>query len=457
MNDILEVVVNGHSGHESTGFNLPNGFAIRFYADDRTTCYVPSTHVATVVNELRAGAGELKNSGNIVNNYMIQFDPNDSTEGVFDMNGNNLNVGESIGLKNLIQGLRNQFPTKNIIIYAIFCRGSARENFANQVAPVSEHVGQQALLNEEPLDFDMDFDMGGGKKRKTKRRRTKRRKKRRRRKTKRRVKRRRKTTRKKRGRGISPSRMAKGAVGVLAASEMMKQGSAVVSPQGRAVQQQLRSVNCDTIAGQGRQLIKPLHPDHGGTDEDFRAAYGTLTHRRGQCKLNRQRGDTGQDSKPKPKRRDGESAKKARQRENRERRAKKAKQQEEQAKAKARTERQQEADARAGRTAKKSTTSGNFTKAASMGAAVLGGLAVGQMLGKKDDNEPKPGVHRLDFGDGMGVRRFQGPYDKQSRGRKRYYDPHSNMYFRELTPEGRKPGKGPVYSNFAGAKAPGYD
>ena len=224
MNNILEVVVNGHSGHESTGFNLPNGFAIRFYADDRTTCYVPSTHVATVVNELRAGAGELKNSGNIVNNYMIQFDPNDSTEGVFYMNGTNLKVGESISLKNLIQGLRNQFPTTNIIIYAIFCRGSARENFASHVAPVSEHVGQQALLNEEPLDFDMDFDMGGGKKRKTKRRRTKRRKKRRRRKTKRRVKRRRKTTRKKRGRGLGPSKMAKGAVAALAASAAMGQG-----------------------------------------------------------------------------------------------------------------------------------------------------------------------------------------------------------------------------------------
>ena len=146
--------------------------------------------------------------------------------------------------------------------------------------------------------------------------------------------------------------MAKGAVAALAASEMMKQGSAVVSPQGRAVQQRLRSVNCDTIAEQGRQLIKPLHPDHGGTNEDFRAVYGTLTQRRGQCKLDRQRGDTEQDSKPKPKRRPGESAKKAQQRERRERRAeaaKKAKEQEEQAKAKARTQRQQEADARAGR------------------------------------------------------------------------------------------------------------
>ena len=46
----------------------------------------------------------------------------------------------------------------------------------------------------------------------------------RRRKTKRRVKRRRKTTRKKRGRGLGPSKMAKGAVAALAASAAMGQG-----------------------------------------------------------------------------------------------------------------------------------------------------------------------------------------------------------------------------------------
>lgn len=285
------------------------------------------------------------------------------------------------------------------------------------------------------------------------RRRTK--KHRRRHRTKRRVKRRRKTTRKKRGRGISPSRMAKGTVAALAASEMMKQGSAIVSPQGRAVQQRLRSVNCDTIAGQGRQLIKPLHPDHGGTDEDFRAVYGTLTHRRGQCKLNRKRGDTGQDSKPKPKRKPRESAKKARQRENRERRAKKAKQQEEQAKAKARAKAQEDADARAGRQesqrgSTKPTVAGELAKAGAMGAAAAVGLgAAHQLLGKKESD--KPGIHRMDFGDGV-VRRFRGPYDTQSRGRKRYKDTqHTQKYFRELSPEREsKPERGPVYSNFLG-------
>jgi len=163
---MTEILVNGHSGHESTGFSLPNGVYIRFFADPRTTCYVPSIHVSNVVQELRSGGGHLMQPGSIVNDYMIEFNSNDPTEGVFDMQGNKLpNVGNAISLKNLIQGLRQMFDT-DIMIYGIFCRGSARESFAGQVAPVSEQVGQQALFNEEPLDFDMK---GGNRKKKTKR------------------------------------------------------------------------------------------------------------------------------------------------------------------------------------------------------------------------------------------------------------------------------------------------
>ena len=192
----------------------------------------------------------------------------------------------------------------------------------------------------------------------------------RRRKTKRRVKRRRKTTRKKRGRGMGLSKMAKGTVAALAASEMMKQGSAAVSPQARTVQQQLRSADCTTIKEQGRHLIKDSHPDKGGSAEDFRAVYGTLTHRRGQCNLRQGRGDTGQDSKPKPKRRDGESAKKARRRENRENRETRAKEREEQAKAKA----QEDADARAGRRPQENTesTGTNYIWPLNVGVGALG-------------------------------------------------------------------------------------
>ena len=193
---MTEILINGHSGHESTGFSLPNGVYIRFFADPRTTCYVPSVHVSNVVQQLRSGGGHLMQPGQIVNDYTIEFNSNDPTEGVFDMQGNKLpNVGNAISLKNLIQGLQQMFNT-DIMIYGIFCRGSARESFAGQVAPVSEQVGQQALFNEEPLDFDMD--MGGNRKRKPKRKTKKTRKtKRKTKKTKRKPKRKTKKTKRK--------------------------------------------------------------------------------------------------------------------------------------------------------------------------------------------------------------------------------------------------------------------
>jgi len=295
--------------------------------------------------------------------------------------------------------------------------------------------------------------------RRTRKRKRKRKQTKRKRKTKRR-------TRKKRGRGISPSRMAKGAVGALAASEMMKQGSAVVSPQGRAIQRQLRSADCNTIKEQGRQLIKGTHPDLGGDAETFRTVYGTLVHRKNQCKLSRQRGDREQ----KPERKAGESAKKARQRASRERQAKaeaarkakqqeerakaveaarKAKQQEERAKAKARTQRQQEADARAGQqqSSTKPSVGSELAKLGAIGTAAAVGLGVAhQVFGKKKSN--KPAIHRFDFDDGKGVRRFEGPYEGRGRSRIRVVD---GSYWREKTPERQdRPSQGPVYSNFLG-------
>ena len=256
--------------------------------------------------------------------------------------------------------------------------------------------------------------------------------------------------------------MAKGAVGALVASEVMKQGSAVVSPQGRNVQRQLNTANCALIKTQGRQMVMHLHPDKGGNDEDFSAGFDTLQRRRSACGQTRKRGDTEKGSKPKPKQRPGESAKKARQRANRARRAKaeaarKAKQQEEQAKAKARAKAQEDADARAGRQesqrgSTKPTVAGELAKAGAMGAVAAVGLgAAHQLLGKKESD--KPGIHRMDFGDGRGIRRFQGPYDtQQTRGRKRYKDTqHTQKYFRELTPERqRSTVTGPVFSNFLG-------
>lgn len=219
--------------------------------------------------------------------------------------------------------------------------------------------------------------MKGGGKRKTRKHKKKHRRKTKR-KRKRRVKRRKKTTRKKRGRGMGPSKMAKVGVAALAASEMMKQGTAAVSPQARTVQQQLRSADCTTIKEQGRQLIIPLHPDHGGTDEDFITGINELNRRRGQCKLRRKRGDTGRNKptrnpntgKPMSKKKYKQQEKRRRQQEARER---------------ARTKRQQEADARAGRRQQQENTEStgtNYMENIGVGAAAVGaaGLVAREMV-----------------------------------------------------------------------------
>jgi len=205
--------------------------------------------------------------------------------------------------------------------------------------------------------------------------------KKRRHRTKRRVKRRRKTTRKKRGRGMGPSKMAKVGVAALAASEMMKQGTAAVSPQARTVQQQLRSADCTTIKEQGRQLIIPLHPDHGGTDEDFITGMNELNHRRGQCKLNRKRGDTGR-NKPTRNPNTGKPMSKKKYKQQQKRR--RNQQRQEKARERARTQRQQEADARAGRRQQQENTEStgtNYMKNIGVGAAAVGaaGLVAREM------------------------------------------------------------------------------
>ena len=154
----------------------------------------------------------------------------------------------------------------------------------------------------------------------------------------------------------------------------MGQGSAAISPQGRDVQRQLNAASCSKIQNEGRRMVADLHPDRGGNPEDFSEAFKRLQKRRNACGQGRQRGDT--NSKPKPQRRPGESAKKARQRA---RRAKQARMQEEQAKARerARTQRQQEADARAGRRQQQQQENTESTGTSYMRDIGVGAAAVG--------------------------------------------------------------------------------
>ena len=110
----------------------------------------------------------------------------------------------------------------------------------------------------------------------------------RRRKTKRRVKRRRKTTRKKRGRGLGPSKMAKGAVAALAASAAMGQGMGQgISPSEgtAAVKKWMAESKCEDFHPVD---IKPHHPDQGATNEHFREVYPKWRAKKSYCKKTKQ-------------------------------------------------------------------------------------------------------------------------------------------------------------------------
>ncbi len=106
----------------------------------------------------------------------------------------------------------------------------------------------------------------------------------RRRKTKRRVKRRRKTTRKKRGRGMGPSKMAKGAVAALAASTAMGQGMGHgISPSRgtAAAVNHFKTVACsDFHIGD----IVEHSEDHGQTTKHYRPVLQAALGKKKSCK-----------------------------------------------------------------------------------------------------------------------------------------------------------------------------
>ena len=146
----------------------------------------------------------------------------------------------------------------------------------------------------------------GGRKSRRKTKRHRRKTKRRRRKTthrrKHRVKRRRKTTRKKRGRGIGPSKMAKGATAALAASAAMGQGMGHgISPSKgtAAAVNHFKTVACsDFHIGD----VVPHSEDHGQPTEHYRPVLRAALAKKRTCKR------TGQSMRqPKPKKKAGES------------------------------------------------------------------------------------------------------------------------------------------------------
>ena len=200
----IEIIVSGHSSDEDSKIKLPKNVEVMFYAQPKETCYLPDDidSLNGIIQSMKNRDGDLVKRGKKVNNYNIEF-YGDDWEGVFDMNHDEVDdkiMNDDIDMEDLIEALTNKYPGKQIKLYAIFCRGSAREDFAQGVGEAEENTGLQWGENESDLGFT------GGKKKKKKRkhrhqkkhetkRKTKRKSKK---KKKRKTKNRRKKTRKKR-------------------------------------------------------------------------------------------------------------------------------------------------------------------------------------------------------------------------------------------------------------------
>ena len=131
----IKIVVSGHSSDEESKINLPKNVEVLFYADAGKTCYLPEDvrSLNGVIQAMKQGDGNLVRGGKQVNNYDIEFSGADY-EGIFDMNGDKVDnkiMSDDIDLEHLADALTEKYPGKKIKLYAIFCRGSAREDFAS--------------------------------------------------------------------------------------------------------------------------------------------------------------------------------------------------------------------------------------------------------------------------------------------------------------------------------------
>ena len=131
----IEIVVSGHSSDEESKINLPKNVEVLFYADAGKTCYLPEDvgSLNGVIQAMKNGDGNLVRGGKQVNNYDIEFSGEDY-EGIFDMNGDKVDnkiMSDDIDLEDLANALTEKYPGKKIKLYAIFCRGSTREDFAS--------------------------------------------------------------------------------------------------------------------------------------------------------------------------------------------------------------------------------------------------------------------------------------------------------------------------------------
>ncbi len=172
-----------------------------------------------------------------------------------------------------------------------------------------------------------------------------------------------------------PAKVA--AIGALA----LGSGAAAVSPAAKQTYQEIMQADCNAPF---RQMVKPHHPDKGGTIEDFSFVESARQSRKKSCGRTRHATpteETPKKEKPPP----GKSRKKWKQQQRGQRQYTKEK-------ARKQSERQEEADRKTGQQNKPQYTTNYGDLAGKIGAtaAVLGGLEYVRRRPGYGPNNPRP-------------------------------------------------------------------
>jgi len=168
----VKIIISGHSSNpnEAAGSNnkieVPLNYNIHFYANENETCFVPydkgydKGSLKMVVDSMNINKHDIFGPGAKVDNYEIEFDEKQGT-GIFEYNNEvfELLSDKNMTLKDIINSLDNIYKGIQIELYAVFCRGSVREDLG-PFEPVSSD-GDFSDFSDFSGD-DSEMSGGGG-------------------------------------------------------------------------------------------------------------------------------------------------------------------------------------------------------------------------------------------------------------------------------------------------------
>jgi len=165
----VKIIISGHSSnpnkhdYDNNYFNVPLNYNIHFYANKNETCFVPydDDSLKMVVNSMNTITHDIFVPDAKVDNYEIEFDEG---TGIFEYNndaGFKLLSDKDMTLEDIINLLDTIYKGRQIELYAVFCRGSVREELGHfEPVPARSDVGVSDFSDFSGDDSEML--VGGG-------------------------------------------------------------------------------------------------------------------------------------------------------------------------------------------------------------------------------------------------------------------------------------------------------